>query len=233
MEITKKYCLCAFGSYDKGISEIAESYLRQCLHVTITAVPRCFQKYAYVSPNDCVPRQFEHWLAHEFREELMCVDLEEAYYSGSVYSYSTYTHCWPFNGPLLWVTNHGVQCNITPHLKSTLSFKVLLNTLFELILKTTLWEQQWQVWDNLNRLEKIKNIGPVHLARGELLIKRQFCWVVNNLGSRGGFLGVESQQLHLEVQHPWARCLAPQSLGVLFRITGVTTVFPPEGGYTD
>lgn len=29
----QKYCLCHFGSYDKGISEIAKSYLRQCLHV--------------------------------------------------------------------------------------------------------------------------------------------------------------------------------------------------------
>ena len=83
MEITKKYCLCHFGSYDKGLSEIAKSYLRQCLHVqTITAVPPCFQKYAYVSPNNCVQRQFEPSL--EFWEELMCIYLE-AYCSGLVH----------------------------------------------------------------------------------------------------------------------------------------------------
>lgn len=58
--LQKKYCLCHFGSYDKGISEIAKSYLRQCLHVqTITAVPACFQKYVCVSPNNCAQRQFE------------------------------------------------------------------------------------------------------------------------------------------------------------------------------
>lgn len=47
MEITKKHGLCHLDSYDKGISEIAKSYLRQCLHVqTIKAVPPLFQKYA-------------------------------------------------------------------------------------------------------------------------------------------------------------------------------------------
>lgn len=38
--LQKKHCLCHFDSYDKGISEIAKSCLRQCLHVqTIKAVP--------------------------------------------------------------------------------------------------------------------------------------------------------------------------------------------------
>lgn len=107
--------------------------MRQCLHVqTITAVLPCFQKYAYVSPNNCVQRQFEPWLAHEFWEELMYVHLEEVYYDSSLFKYIKYTHNWPFNGPLLWVTNHCIQCNnVTSHLKSTLSFKVRLNTLFQ------------------------------------------------------------------------------------------------------
>lgn len=199
---------------------------------TITAVPLCFPKYAYGSPNNCVQRQPAPGLAHEFWEELMCMHLKETHYSGALYSYTKYTHHWPSNGPLLWVTNHRIQCNnVTSHLKSTLSCKVLLNILFQLIPKTTVWEWQWQVsdiWIDWKNKESVQ----VHLAGVQLFIKRQFSRV-KSTGSRVRVLGFASLQFHLEVQHPWANYLTPLSLSALFCVTGITAGSTPESGYKD
>lgn len=200
---------------------------------TITAVPLSFQKYAYGSPSNCVQRQPAPGLAHEFWEELMCMHLKETNYSGALYSYTKYTHHWPSNGPPLWVTNHRIQCNnVTSHLKSTLSFQVPLNILFQLILNTTVWKWQWQVSDIWKYWKKKKSSVQVHLARVELFIKRQFSGA-NSMGSSVRVLGCASQQLHLEVQHPWANYLTPLSFSILVCVTGITAGSTPESGYKD